>query len=265
MVMQVFRAGWLAGLVMVVTSVDAQQSPVTPQGDDLDALAEELVRLRGEVESLNSELNRLQEQHRSEMNSLAAQKGDLQATRRRESLRIEKLEEDLARNRERAEQAGVTGEALVPVATDAIATLREHINASLPFKRKERLDALAEIEGQLESGSLAPPRAVNRLWGFYEDELRLTRENGLYSQVIPLEGERILADVAKLGTVTMYFRTRDGEFGQVARGGEDWNFVLLETSADRKRVETLFDSLRKQIRTGYFTLPNASIRLENES
>lgn len=265
MFIRVIRAGCLAGLVMVVTAVDAQQSPVTSASDDLDALAEELVRLRGEVESLNSELNRLQEQHRSEMSSLAAQKGDLQATRRRESLRIEKLETDLAENRERAEQAGVTGEALVPVATDAIAALRAHIESSLPFKRKERLDALAEIEGQLASGALAPPRAVNRLWGFYEDELRLTRENGLYSQVIPLEGERILADVAKLGTVTLYFRTKDGEVGQVARAGDDWDFVVIDDSAGRKRIETLFDSLRKQIRTGYFTLPNASIRLENES
>lgn len=264
MVMQVIRAGLLVGLVMVVTVAGAQ-TPVTPANDDLDALADELVRLRGEVESLNSELNRLQEQHRNEMNSLAAQKGDLEATRRREDLRIQQLEEDLADNRERAEQAGVSGEALVAVAADAIAALREHIETSLPFKRKERLDALAEIQGQLESGSLAPPRAINRIWGFYEDELRLTRENGLYSQVIPLDGERVLADVAKLGTVAMYFQTSDGDVGQVARAGDDWRFVTIDDTAGRKQVETLFDSLRKQIRTGYFTLPNASIRLESGS
>lgn len=264
MVLQAFRAGLFVGLVMVVTVAGAQ-NPVPATGDDLDALADELVRLRGEVESLNSELNRAQEQHRNEMNSLAAQKGDLEATRRREDLRIQQLESDLAENRARAEQAGISGEALIPVAGEAIAALQRHIETALPFKREERLQALSDIRDQLESGALAPPRAINRLWGFYEDELRLTRENGLYSQVIPLDGERVLADVAKLGTVAMYFRTSDGRIGQVARAGGDWNFVTIEDSAGRKQVETLFDSLQKQIRSGYFTLPNASLRLESRS
>lgn len=228
--------------------------------DDLDALAEELVRLRGDVESLNAELNSAQEQHRARMNSLAAQKGDLEATRRREDLRIRQLEEDLADNRARAAQAGIAGEALIPVAGRAIGDLRRHIESGFPFKIDERLAALDEISNQLESGSLAPPRVINRLWSFYEDELRLTRENALYSQIIPLDGDRVLADVAKLGTVAMYFETRDGRFGQAVRAGNDWRFVELEDRTAVQQVQALFDSLNKQIRAGYFELPNGSIR-----
>ncbi|MBY6204779.1 DUF3450 family protein [Halomonas denitrificans] len=252
------RAGLAAvlalGTLLPAASVHGQ--------DDLDALAEELVRLRGEVESLNAELNSAQEQHRARMNSLAAQKGDLEATRRREDLRIRSLEEDLADNRARAEQAGIAGDALVPVAEAAIADLRAHIADGFPFKLDERLAALDEIANQLQSGSLAPPRVINRLWSFYEDELRLTRENALYSQIIPLDGERVLADVAKLGTVAMYFTTRDERVGQVVRVGDDWRFTELESREDRQRVEDLFDSLTKQIRTGYFELPNGTIQLE---
>ncbi|MEM7053982.1 MAG: hypothetical protein AAF446_05480 [Pseudomonadota bacterium] len=88
MLMQIYRAGLLAALVVIALFVDVQ--PVSAQ-DSLEALGEELVRMRGEVESLNAELNRVQEQHRAEMNSLAAQKGDLEATRRREDLRIRQL------------------------------------------------------------------------------------------------------------------------------------------------------------------------------
>jgi hypothetical protein len=241
-------------IVTAVVGADARAQ------DDLDALAEELVRLRGEVESLNTELNSAQEQHRARMNSLAAQKGDLEATRRREDLRIRQLEEDLADNRARAEQAGIAGEALVPVAERAIADLRRHIEGGFPFKIDERLAALDEIANQLESGSLAPPRVINRLWSFYEDELRLTRENALYSQIIPLDGDRVLADVAKLGTVAMYFETRDGRIGRVERVGGTWRFAELDDRSDVQQVEALFDSLNKQIRAGYFELPNGSIR-----
>jgi len=238
--------------------------PVAAQ-DSLDALAEELVALRGEVESLNTELNSLQEQHRSEMSSLAAQKGDLEATVRREELRVRQLEEDFEENRQRAREAGAAGDALLPVALETIDRLRQHIESGFPFKREERLDALAEIRSQAESGALDPPRAINRLWRLYEDELRLTRDNGLYSQIIPLGGDRVLADIAKIGAVAMYFQTRDGRSGYVTRTRDDWNFRLAESSNERQQIETLFDSLKKQIRTGYFELPNGTIRLENGS
>ncbi|NBB93464.1 MAG: DUF3450 family protein [Gammaproteobacteria bacterium] len=259
---RVYQPGLLIGLLLFPLLLSAQADG---EGNNLEALAEELVRIRGEVESLNAELNRKQDNHRNEMSSLAAQKGELEATLRREQLRVDQLEEDLARNRERAEQAGIAGESLVPVAQDAIASLRQHIETSLPFKPQERLAALDEIETQLETGSLSPPRAINRLWGFYEDELRLTRENGLYSQVITLDGEQVLADVARLGTVAMYFKTRDGDYGQAQRNGSDWRFAELDDRASIQRVDKLFESLRKQIRTGYFELPNGSIRLESES
>ncbi|MDT8408920.1 MAG: DUF3450 family protein [Wenzhouxiangellaceae bacterium] len=233
--------------------------------DPLDALAEELVGLRGQVESLNTDLNRLQERHRAEMNSLAAQKGDLEATRRREMLRIRQLEQDLADNRERAARAGVAGEALMPVAARIIASLQKHIESSFPFKIDERLKGLAEIRSQLESGATEPPRVINRLWRFYEDELRLTRDNGLYSQVIPIDGREVLADIAKIGAIAMYFQTRDGRLGHAVRNGDDWRFEVSQSAGDRQQIAALFDSLKKQIRTGYFELPNGSIRLEADS
>ena len=248
----------LAALLAVFASTAGAQ-------DDLDALAEELVQLRGQVESLNTELNRMQEQHRSEMNSLAAQKGDLEATRRREELRIRQLEQDLEDNRERARQAGVAGEALTPVAGEVIDEMAAHIEGGFPFKRDDRRQALEEISNQLESGALEPPRVINRLWRLYEDELRLTRDNGLYSQVIPLDGDRVLADIAKIGAVAMYFQTRDGRSGYVTGGEGNWAFTLAESGEARNRIEALFDSLRKQIRTGYFVLPNGTIEMETDS
>jgi len=256
-----FFAGVVA-LSLSLTPLSQLSAQDASDSRSLDNLAQELVRLRGEVETLNSRLNNLTEQHRAEMNALAAQRGDLQATARREDLRIRQLEQDLADNRERANEAGLAGEALIPVAEAVITDLEGTIQASLPFKIDERLDALGEIRSQLETGAQAPPRIINRLWSFYEDELRLTRENGLHSQVIPLGGQRVLADVVKLGTVAMYFQTRDGRSGYVVRQGDDWRFVELESSEAVGQIATLFDSMQKQIRSGYFELPNGSIALE---
>ncbi|HMA98602.1 MAG TPA: DUF3450 family protein [Wenzhouxiangella sp.] len=257
---RIVHPGLIVAAMVMASSLAAQ--PV-PDNDDLEVLAQELVRLRGEVEELNARLNQAQDRHRGEMNSLALQKGDQEATVRRERLRVEQLEADLARNRERAQQAGIAGEALLPIAETAIDDLKSHVATSLPFKTGERLQAIEEIETRIAAGALSPARAINQIWRFYEDELRLTRENGLHSQIIELDGERMLADVARLGTVAMYFRTRDGEFGQVAQSGRQWRFERLEDRDAVRQVETLFDSLQKQIRTGYFELPNAAIRPES--
>src|SRR6056297_2379423 len=254
------RLAPVAMLAFALAPAAAQDSQ-----DSLDALAEELVSLRGQVESLNTELNRMQEQHRAEMNSLAAQKGDLEATRRREELRIRQLDQDLEQNRERAREAGVAGEALIPVAYGIIDGMEARIRDGFPFKTEDRLTAIAEIRSQIDSGAIDPPRAINRLWRLFEDELRITRDNGLYSQVIPLGGDRVLADIAKIGALAVYFQTRDGRSGFVTRNGADWRFVVAEGGADRERISALFESLKKQIRTGYFTLPNGSIGLESGS
>lgn len=232
------------------------------QDQSLDNLAQELIRLRTDVEALHSELERKRENYRTELRSLATQKAELEASKRREELNIEQLEENLAEKRKAAKAAGVAGETLEPVLMAAIDSLRDRIRTGMPFKPKERLASLEEIETQVKSGSITPQRAVNRLWGFFEDELRLTRENGIYSQVINLGGDEILVDVARLGMALMYFRTKNEGYGLAVETGSGWKFERVSDAEDARRIETLFDSLAKQIRTGFFTLPNPGLRLE---
>lgn len=248
----------LGVLVLCCASLPVAAQSNSSNSSSLENLAGELARLRGEVEALNAELERKQAAQRSEMVSLAAQKGELEANKRRELLAIAQLEQKLEEARQQAQQLGAGDDELRPIISDALQTLTTRIENGMPFKRAERLSELDELRRQIEGGTLSPPRAANRLWSFYEDELRLTRENGLYSQTIELEGESVLADVAKLGTLAMYFRTKDGRVGYAAAGsdGSNWNWRLADNT---EAIAKLFDALRKQIRTGYFELPNPGL------
>lgn len=237
-----------AGLVLLLSAgVHAQ---------DADELARNLVELRSAVETLNQELDLLRQEHRAEMNALAAQKAELEANRSRVQTQIGQLEQQLATRREEAAAAGVDNEQLLPVVTQAIDELASHIQQSIPFKRDERLAELDEFRLQLASGVVPANRAANRLWAFYEDEIRLTRENGIYSQTLELNGDRILADVARLGTVMMFFRTQDQRYGEAVVRNGSWTFEPVEGAEEIAVIDDLFDSLAKQIRQGYFQLPN---------
>ncbi len=231
-------------------------SAAASQAQNLDQLAERLIALRGEVEELNQELDVLKQEHRQQMQSLAAQRAELEATENRAQTQIKQLDQRLAENRDAAAVAGVDNAELKPLLTAAVANLRSYIQQGLPFKTDERLAELDELALQLETEAIPANRAANRLWAFFEDEIRITKENGIYSQTIDLGGQRLLADVAKLGSVMMYFRTEDERYGKVVKTADGWRFAVVDDAEGIASVQYLFDSLQKQIRQGYFEIPN---------
>lgn len=238
----------LSGLLIAMTAA-AQQSP--------DSLAERLISLRGQVDELQSELDITREEHKNKMVYLTAQLSELEASRDREQLRISQLQKSVDAMRVEIVEGGVNSDVLRPSVLQQIGELSTYVAKGLPFKTKERLGELAELQTQLENGSINAQRGINRLWAFIEDEIRLSRENAIYSQSISINGENMLVDVAKLGSVMMFFRTRDLAYGRAVHADNGWRFEMLGTGTDQEQVAQLFDSLRKQIRQGYFELPVA--------
>lgn len=218
-------------------------------------LAERLIALRGEVEQLNSELELQRDEQRTILSGLAAQKAELNASVDRQKLAARDAEAKLTAAKETASQAGASGDALQPVLLRAIDGLQTQIKSGLPFKIDERSAELDALRTDMQNGSLPAARAANRLWAFFEDEFRLTRENALHNQTIEVDGERVLAEVAKIGAMALYFRTPDGRYGQAVKSGDRWQFRLTDNAESSAQIAQLFDALRKQIRQGYFELP----------
>lgn len=235
----------LGGLVAVTAYA---QAPV-------DSLAERLIELRGQLDQLQSEFEFRREEHKNRMVYRTAQLGDLEANRDREALRVKQLQADLDEMREQIADAGLGSEELTPFVLDQVTALREQVRTGFPFKVEERLAELDEIKTRLETGVVTAQRSVNRLWAFIEDEIRISRENAIYSQSILLDGRNVLVDIAKLGNAMMFFRTRDLDYGRAVHSANGWRFELLDSATEQEQVALLFDSLRKQIRQGYFELP----------
>ncbi len=235
----------------------AAATPTAFAQDEAATLSQSLIKLRGEVETLNSEVEMTREEQRVQLGALNQQKAELEAQLNRQQLATREQREKLAKQAEEAATAGVGGVALKPVLLAAVESMRSYIQTALPFKADERLAALDEIRLQIDNGTLPPHRAANRLWAFFEDEFRITRETGLYKQTVSLGNEKVLADVGKVGSVMLFFKAQDGRVGYARREPGGWRFVPAEAEADREQIAILFDSLGKQIRQGYFELPPA--------
>jgi hypothetical protein len=223
---------------------------------DLSRLAGELTRLRAEVESLSDAITDAKTRTQTELRAAAGQKTELELALQREEMRLTQL----TRKRETHLAAVARSQAakgkLAPNVLASIDRVREGVKRSLPFKRAERVAALDAIASQLDEGLLGPEKAASRLWQFAEDELRLTRESGLYQQTLTVDGEEVLAEVARVGMVAMYFQTSDGRVGRVARRGEEWVTETLTAERDVDRLRALFDAFKKGVRQGFFEIPS---------
>ncbi|MCB1950093.1 MAG: DUF3450 domain-containing protein [Burkholderiales bacterium] len=238
---------WVVGLVFAGTT----------QASSIENLARSLAKIRGEVEALQTELDLEKEKHASRITALSSQLADLSVEERRQKTAIEKLEQSLKQLSEVSRQAEQSGEQLKPVVLKVLAIYKQYVLSGFPFKIADRIKAIETLEDNITNQHVDPNKAVNQTWALIEDEIRLSKENGLYQQTISLDGEKVLADVAKLGTVFLFFQTRDNRTG-MARQSEsgEWRFEITKSSGDAERIARLFDSLKKQIRQGYFELPN---------
>jgi hypothetical protein len=221
-----------------------------------DSAVEELARLRTNIEALSHDLNMEEEALRSRLRSLEAVRTDLEVQTRAEDLAVRTLRDGLMSFAEAATDED-SAEPIVPTVLAGLGQLEALIRSGLPYRVAERLQAISDIRDPMQAGTLAPERAASRMWQLAEDELRLTRENALDRQTIDVEGAEVLADVVRLGMVALYVRTPDGRYGYATRGsGEVWTTTLVSGRTESQQISVLFDAVTKQIRVGFFELPN---------
>jgi hypothetical protein len=224
---------------------------------DVEQLAARLAGLRGEVEDLARQLSSKSAESQDQLRALSRQRSELQLEQKREQTRAQKLSAAIAEQRTEIQAEKAKTDRVVPLYKDALRKVREYVKSTMPFRTKERLVALDKIDEQYKAGLITAPRALSRVWSFIEDEFRMTRENGLFKQTVVVDGRESLADVVRLGMVMMFYRTEDDEVGRALFKDGKWTYEPISGPEEQRAVHTLFTSFKKQIRVGYFELPNA--------
>ena len=221
---------------------------------------ERLAALRAEVEELQHTVKLEKTALDGRLAALEQARTDVELQLKAEDLALQQLAAELEREVRRSQESGAAHQDLVPMVQKALVALEPLVRAGIPYRVPERLAAISELQAGIQGGTIPSHKATARLWSLYEDELRLGRENALDRQVIGLGGREVLADVARLGMVALYWRTADGRVGWAAPGESDWAWVEAQSATQRAQVTELFEALGKQIRVGAFSLPNPNGR-----
>lgn len=228
--------------------------------DALANLASRIAEKRSQVETLSNELELTKTEYNEQLRSLATQQADLETQINRERMRLQQIEQDLEKARSRIDTNRATIEDVRPLVARVLADTRSYIASGLPFKVDERLAEVDTLERLLAEGNLESENTLARVWNLVESEFRLTAESGLYRQTIVVDGRSQLSEVARLGMVLLYFRTFDGSYGYAVSQESEWRYRVAEDRDTEARIATLFDMLRRNLREGFFQLPNPMSR-----
>ena len=229
---------------------------LTPSLFAQNSMIESIMKLRADVETLYTQIDDNKEAYRAQMKSYALQISDNEAQINRQETSLKLTQQNIEKTQKKLEVMGSATVDLTPVVNTALDVLEKEIKAGIPFKVKERVAGLYQIKADLKNGNISQEKALALTWASYDDALRLTKEIGQFKQEITLEGKETMAKIAKVGSVMMFFATPDDRVGYVKQEGNNYSYIVAD-STQRDQIIDLFDALQKQIRTGYFTLPNA--------
>lgn len=242
-------------VALSATLLSASLSAATPN----EELAKTIIKLRGDVETIYSNIKENKQRYDSEMKSLSMQTIDLQAQINRKATAIKLTKNDLEKIKQKIKKTADSNKDLKPLVLDALVLLENTIKEGIPFMVNERVSALHKIKSDLNEGLITNEKALALTWASYDDSIRITKEIGLFKQQIDFKGKQVLAKIAKLGSVALFFSTPNNEVGYVVKENNEYSYKHITDPKDIEKIVTLFDALQKQIKTGFFELPNALV------
>lgn len=224
-----------------------------------DKLVHSIIELRGDVEHLYTNIKENKQRYNAQMKSLSMQITDTEAQINRKNTSIKLAENELNKIKTQIEETSSGNSEIKPLVLNALALLEKSIQSGIPFMVESRVSDLHKIKSDLESGLITNEKALSLTWASYDDAIRVTKEIGIFKQKINIKGKSVLVKIAKLGSVALFFSAPSGEVGFVVKNADKYEYKNITNPEDVKKIVALFDALQKQIRTGYFELPNALV------
>ncbi len=241
--------------ISLAVSITLFSTSLYAQSDE--QIVESIMKLRGDVESLYTKIDENKVNYKAQMKSIALQVADSQAQINRKTTSVKLADLELQKLKVQIANTSTSNIELKPLLDNSFEILENSIKNGIPFKVPARLASLNKIKSELNKGLITQEKALALLWVSYDDNIRLTKEIGLFKQNIKVDGVDVLAQVAKIGSVMLYFSTPNNKVGFAVKDSSGYSYKVATNEDDIKNIVALYDALQKNIRTGYFTLPNA--------
>jgi hypothetical protein len=197
--------GWLVGSVLGGPAV--AQDALNESQRIQEQLNREGQRIQERIDALDDQARELLETYRS----ISAEADRAEAYNQRLSQEIEAQEARKQRLEQQIARIEETREAIRPFMEEMVATLESLIERDLPFRRAERLERVASARRLLVEPGATPAEKFRAILEVYQKEMDYGRTIDAYRDEITRDGETQTVDLLRIGRLTLFYRTLDGQ------------------------------------------------------
>lgn len=222
---------------------------------ELDEKTKKIVLLRAEIQKICDEIDFEKQNIKSELSMMDLQIQELTLLVQRETIRLKTLKSEINNIKNSYKSYELT------LKDYKEAFLKNHklifirVKSGIPFKIEQRLKHLTVIKNDVKNGEITIETGFSRLWNFIEDELSLCNDISIHQQVIEFKNNKEIVNLLKIGMVTLFVKSNNGEFGYLDKHEENYIFKLADNEKDFKNIQLLYKSVEKGVKQGIFELP----------
>jgi hypothetical protein len=225
---------------------------------DFKEMSERLIRIRQEIELINTDLDSLQKTQNSQLESLLSRRAELEIQLKKERLKGFQLKEKkLALKNKITPKKG-----MIPKERELVLdwhkNLTSWLNASLPYKNEERNLELEKIKELINKNS-SFHEIIGQLWRFSEKQIELVRHNKFEVVNLEVAGEKTTAELARVGLITFAFKLPSEEVGFAKKVGGKWTLDIADQKDEATAAKRLISKFKEKKYSGLFDLPIAEL------
>jgi len=221
---------------------------------DFKEMSERLIRIRQEIELLNTDLDSLQRTQNSQMESLLSRRAELEIQLKKERLKGFQLKEKkLALKNKIAPKKGMT-----PKEKELVQSWHKDLalwlDNSLPYKNEERKLELEKIKETINKNA-SFHEVIGQLWRYSEKQIELVRHNKFEVVNLEVAGKKTTAELARVGLITFAFKLPSEEFGFAKKVGGKWVLNIADKNDELTAAKRLISKFKEKKYSGLFDLP----------
>ncbi len=153
---------------------------------------------------------------------------------------------------ESIENATLMERQIIPLTISMLDALKQFVELDLPFKREERLEAIATVRTNLDNSRFSAAEKFRQVLELYDIESQYSRTIDYYEGMVDVAGEPRQVNIFRVGRVALMYQTTDQASTAVWNSdASTWDEVNNFRSAVAKGIRIA----KKQAAIDILTLP----------
>ncbi len=218
---------------------------------NVEALAERVMKLRGQVEESAASLEQTRKRTSAELDVLMQRISEIENQLHKERLKGLQLSE---KQKGVLANAGKSSKEEFQALQDWLVQLRANTQKSLPLQQDERLNALSDLEKRIREQRESAVTLATELWNITERELKQSGTNEYRLTKILLDGIAQDSEIARIGNLHAVFRTSQGVYGYAKKNEKSTSWVKA-SSEHYAAIDRILQKFREKNTTGWFEVP----------